>query len=97
MTEAEMIAELRKKGYCVVKPEFIKIGDENVQKSLMEIPPIGTHYYLANIIKGDMIETFAWRGCGFDIRCMKRGLVHLNREVALAHAEALIKVSGGSV
>lgn len=96
MTEEEMIAELRKKGYCVVKPEFIKIGNENIQKPLMEYPPIGTYYYVADIKNGDMAECFTWQGCGFDMRCLQHGLVHLTREAALAHGEALIKVSGGT-
>lgn len=96
MTEAEMVAALRAKGYFLREPESIQIGGIHVPKPLMEPPPLGTHYWFLDIHKKGLVDHFQWAGGDFDNRNLKRGLVHLIERAALEHAKALIKVSGGT-
>ena len=95
MTEEEMISALRAKGYFICMPESIQIGDARVPKPLMAPPPLGTNYWFIDLYNQGLVNHFQWAGCDFDNRSLKRGLVHLTEGAALAHAKALINVSGG--
>ncbi len=95
MTEEEMIEVLRAKGYFICAPESIQIGDARVPKPLMEPPPLGTNYWFLDLHNKGLVNHFQWSGGNFDNRNLKRGLVHLTEGAALAHAKALINVSGG--
>ena len=96
MTEAEMIAALRAKGYWIREPESIQIGGIHVPKPLMTPPPLGTRYWCAMMDEEAMAYAFTWNGDKYDRLVLKRGMLHLTEENALAHANALIKVSGGT-
>ncbi|WP_156304081.1 hypothetical protein [Ottowia sp. oral taxon 894] len=96
MTEAQMVAALRAKGYLIREPELIQIGDVRVPKPLMEPPPLGTRYWFLDIHRKGLADHSQWSGGDLDNRNLKRGLVHLIERAALEHAKALIKVSGGT-
>lgn len=96
MTEAEMVAALRVKGYLIREPESIQIGGIHVPKPLMTPPPLGTRYWCAMMDEDAMAYTFTWHGDRYDKRALKRGILHSTEENAVAHAKALIKVSGGT-
>ena len=97
MTVAEMIAALRAKRYLTREPESIRIGGINVPKPLMTPPPLGTRYWCAMMDEDAMAYAFTWNGDRYDRLVLKRGMLHLTEENALAHAKALIQVSGGCV
>lgn len=60
-------------------------------------PRGGTPYWYPAVTKENMIYTAAWDGGKTDTRLLKRGLVHLTREAAEAHARAIILAGGGEV
>ena len=97
MTEAEMVAALRAKGYLIRAPETIQIGGIHVPKPLMTPPPLGTRYWCAMMDEDAMTYAFTWSGDRYDELALKRGMLHLTEENAVAHAKALIKASGGRV
>jgi len=75
----------------------IMIGDVEIDAPEIESPRVGTEYFVPNVggyCPADMID---WRDSALDRSMLKRGLVHLNKESAIAHAKALIKVGGGCV
>lgn len=97
MTEAEMVAALRAKGYLIGEPESIQIGGIHVPKPLMTPPPRGTQYWRVVIDDSALVGALTWDGDRYDELALKRGVLHLTKENAVAHAKALIKVSGGRV
>ncbi len=96
MTEAQMVAALRAKGYLICAPATIQIGGIHVPKPLMTPPPRGTQYWCALMDENAMAYEFTWDGDIYDELALKRGMLHLTKENAVAHAKALIKVSGGT-
>lgn len=96
MTEAQMVAALRAKGYSIRAPELIQIGGIHVPKPLMTPPPIGTRYWRVVIDDVPLTDGLTWDGCEYDKIILNRRMLHLTKENAVAHAKALIKVSGGT-
>lgn len=96
MTEAEMVAALRAKGYLIREPESIQIGGIHVPKPLMTPPPRGTQYWRIAINNSALVDALTWDGDSYDKLMLKRSILHLSEENAVAHAKALIKVSGGT-
>lgn len=76
----------------------IMIGDVEIDAPETVAPDYGTDYFVADpsdeLYVGVALD---WDGDDYDIQVLKCGLVHLNKEAAIAHAKALIKVSGGCV
>lgn len=77
--------------------ERITIGDVNFPKPIAEELPEETIYYYPSIECNDLFNTDVWRSLPMDYRLLQRGLIHLDVRDAIAHAKALIKISGGSV
>ena len=79
--------------------EMITIGDVSFPKPESEPPELGTEYWIAEPSYGYYATTIPifWSDDSQDRIYLKRGLVHLTRENAIAHAKALIKLSGGNV
>ena len=96
MTEAEMVAALRAKGYLIRTPESIQIGGIHVPKPLMTPPPIGTPCWRVVIDDIPLADGLPWDGCEYDKIMLNRRILHLTKENAEAHAKALIKASGGT-
>ena len=80
-----------------VKPKTIRIGERDVPAPMTTAPEIGEHYWYVDLNEDDVTHSYEWKADRFDLRVLKRGFVHDNREAALAHAEALILVSGGTL
>lgn len=97
MDEAEMVAALQAKGYLIRKPDAIQIGGIHVPKPLMTPPPIGMQYWRVAIDDSALVDAFTWNGDRYDKLMLKRSIIHLTEDNALAHAKALIQVSGGCV
>lgn len=80
-----------------LKPQFIKIGDIKVPTPLTKDYQLKTNvfYYITS---PDSSE-FSYKSLGLNIPqiMLERGLVHLTEANAIAHAKALILVSGGSI
>lgn len=72
----------------------IMIGD--VEIDAPEITP-PKEYYVPMITETRLHVKYIWNGDTHDLLWLKRGLIHLTPEAAIAHAKALIKVSGVSL
>lgn len=79
-----------------LKPEMITISDVSFPKPESENPKSDTEYFFPSFFKPFWVGCFEWAGDDDDYRLLKAGLVHLTKENAIAHAKALIKLSGGS-
>lgn len=76
--------------------EMITIGDVSFPKPEVHPPKINSKYYFLNFNSDDLIGYYTWKGDSVDLAYLRKGIVHLSEENAIAHAKALIKLSGGS-
>ena len=75
----------------------IMIGDFEIDAPEVAGLVYGDAYFLTNTEGLALYAAMTWVNNRYDNALLKRGLVHLNKEAAIAHAKALIKVSGGCV
>lgn len=75
--------------------EVITIGDVSFPKPQTEYLLKDETYYMPDITKSDLYRWEYWEFDGHDKQALKNGMVHLTKENAIAHAKALIKLSGG--
>lgn len=79
--------------------EMITIGDVSFPKPESEAPELMSEYWVPNLsyryYSGPVPNR--WLDDLADRQRLRRGLVHLTRENATAHAKALLKLSGGTV
>lgn len=59
----------------------------------------GQRYWIPLAEEDDLtyVDGYEWSGCQVDMTWLKRGLLHLTREAAEAHARAIILAGGGEV
>jgi len=79
------------------KKKTIKIGDMEVPEPFNGSLKDGDIYYYVDLYEDDLVYETNWANSYFDKILVTRGLIHLDKESAIAHAKALIKVSGGEV
>lgn len=70
--------------------ETIEINGHKVPKPETEFPAIATPYYSPDPAATELYHTSTWDGTKFDQRMLSRGVIHLTKEAALKHAEALL-------
>lgn len=75
--------------------EMITVGDVSFPKPESRAPEIGDMYYIPRLNASTFRNQYHWDGSEADQSFLKAGLVHLTKENAIAHAKALIKLSGG--
>ena len=75
----------------------IMIGDIEVDAPEVYELAHNTEYYLPNIGAIEMYSESRWYKDNIDLFRLKTGVIHLNKDAAIAHAKALIKASGGCV
>ena len=81
-----------------VKPKTIQIGDMEVPEPVRKSLEAGTQYFIVDINDADLHDVGLWASDGHDeYSYLSRGLLHLTKEAAIAHAKALIKISGGNI
>lgn len=76
--------------------ETITVGDVSFPKPESEPLEDADEYWVVASTYADYVTSFVWRGDQFDKWALSRGLVHSSKENAIAHAKALIKLSGGN-
>lgn len=76
--------------------EIIRIGDVSFPKPYQGEMEYGTVYYYPMLGYKAMYKDTAWTGDEYDELVMSRGMLHLSKENAIAHAKALIRLSGGN-
>ena len=79
--------------------ETITIGDVSFPKPESKPLEVGTEYWTVNTAYSvyTMVCAYRWFDEPCDNMFLKIGLVHLSKENAVAHAKALIKLSGGTI
>lgn len=77
--------------------EMVSIGDVSFIKPASEPLKDAEQYWVADPTDADYTTSFTWIGDNFDKLALSRGLVHRSKENAIAHAKALIKLSGGQI
>lgn len=77
-----------------IQPETVNIYGKEVSKPETESPHIGVRYYWPSLYRKDKYDEAVWYGHMVDKTNLQRGLVHLTKEAAIAHAEALISFTG---
>ncbi len=79
------------------KPRTIRIGERDVPEPMRVAPQEGTMYWMPAFSGHLHASTTYWDGCEFDEDMLKHGFTHTTKEAAIAHAEALILISGGTL
>lgn len=76
--------------------EMTVIGDVSFPKP--ETKPLvkGCAYYYVNPLIRELHTVTYWKNDEVDMLLLTRNLIHLTKENAIAHAKALVKLSGGS-
>lgn len=77
--------------------EMITIGDVSFPKPVSKALEEGQKYFIPDLTVTRLYYTSQWCDTDLDNLRLKRGIIHLSEEDAVAHSKALIKLSGGSV
>lgn len=73
-----------------IKPEVILINGIEVPKPCDKQLDEGQQYFYPCIEASDSCTGVKWNNDIYDERLLKRGIVHLTKEAAIKHAEALL-------
>lgn len=71
------------------KPKFININGYNVPEPLREEPAMGTDYFVVST-SNPTPQEFAWSGYSAERQKLKAGVIHLTKENAQIHLDALL-------
>lgn len=82
-----------------IKPATIKIGDHEISAPIQEAPPVGSCVFFVDLSASGYHWWFRWAETmpNSAHRLISTGTGHLSRDAAIAHARALIAISGGTV
>lgn len=75
----------------------IMIGDVEIDAPEAVDLKHGDEYFLPDASMPEFYSESRWANDHYDSTRLNRGQIHLNKEAAIAHAKALIGVSGGCV
>ena len=75
--------------------EMITVGDVSFPKPVSKPLRMGETYFFPSLIETGLVNWFEWTDDRLDFNLLKSAMVHLSKENAIAHAKALIKLSGG--
>ncbi len=79
------------------KTKTIRIGERDVPEPMRVAPATGTVIWMPSIWYQTKASSLTWCNTSENTIRIERGLCHDNREAAIAHAEALILISGGTL
>lgn len=72
------------------KPKTININGHEVPEPVREPLKMQEIYYAAYLFSRDEPVSTIWSGASFDTYCLENGLVHVSKEAAIKHTEALL-------
>lgn len=73
-----------------IKPETININGHEVPAPVWEPLVDGERFFMPNLRFDSPVVEYRWAGGAYDIQVLERGLIHLTKDAAIAHAEALL-------
>lgn len=86
-----------KNTYRIKVAKYITFNDVSFPKPETEKPNRYTRYYIPLLgDSGKLYTKFSWADGSVDNTFLSQGLVHLSKDNAIAHAKALIEISGGT-
>lgn len=68
----------------------VNINGHEVPEPCRKEPLVGERYCIPNILSNVLFDEFIWRRDTYDYNHLNLGLIHLTKEAAIAHAEALL-------
>ena len=71
------------------KPRTIKINGHEVPEPVTHVLPYKSVYYVIDISYLDMCGKSTWENDEIDLHRLNHGLIHLDKDAAIAHAKAL--------
>ena len=74
-------------------PKTIRIGEYDVPEPVREPLEKDTEYWIVHFSLAELAVSFKWYSDKFDNRVLKNGLIHLTKEAAVIHAEALLSLT----
>lgn len=77
--------------------EIITIGNVSFPKAYQGEMEYGRTYYVPSVNSVDLYSALEWEDDLTDCRYLSSGMLHLSKANAIAHAEALIRLSGGEI
>ena len=80
-----------------VKPPIVTINGFEVPRPESKPLPNGTNYWIPLLSTSSLVGHFQWSGATIDLRNLNRGLIHLDRKDANAHALALLSFTANPV
>lgn len=79
-----------------VKPKTILVNGFEVPEPMREAPNDGVKYFFPNLSYNGYFWSHEWENDGVDVRMLSRGLIHLTKEAAIAHAKAMLGINPNS-
>lgn len=79
-----------------IKPKFITINGHKVPEPLRTPPKLDERYYLADPIAINLYGSYIWKDQDSEQVWLRKGLIHLKEESAIAHAKAILSLVSGS-
>lgn len=90
-TDLSQVYECMKHDYEVrIKPKIITIGGIEVPQPEKTAPENGVEYFVPSFATDLLYVTNEWYDYPVDRQRLDRGVVHLDRESAIAHTKALL-------
>ena len=75
-----------------IKPRTITLNGREVQAGETVEPAGGTMVFIADPAQDEFHTAIRWRMASCFARWLERGLVHLTKEAAIAHARAMLNI-----
>lgn len=75
-----------------LKPRTVTVNGREIAAGAKKPPRSKTTCYLPQLYLDGLVSSFTWSGSISNISAMKKGLVHLDRENAIAHAKAMLGI-----
>ena len=79
------------------KPKMTKIGEYEYPAAETKVPVIGSPYFYPCVYLHELHSYDNYEGYPTDDSILLRGMLHLTKENAIAHAKAIILASGGKI
>lgn len=75
-----------------IKPKTIKVNGFDVPEPMRKPPKINSTYWVVNLTYTDLCDDCKWEACVVDEMFLSRGICHITREAATAHALAMLGI-----
>lgn len=75
-----------------MKPKTITVNGFEVPEPESEKPDHGQVYFVADPLETKLFRSKKWLGIRFDYKALRRGLIHLDKESAIAHSNAMMGI-----